>query len=130
MACLTSAGALCSSVLAAPSAVSCISKSSTAKFRVAPIAVKPLSRRCSTFVVRASSPNSADDLQAKVAESIKAATEVCKGNETSEECVVAWDETEELSAAYADKKRKAKADPLETYCADNPETDECRVYED
>ena len=34
---------------------------------------------------------------------------------------------EELSASAADKKQaKSTADPLETYCDDNPEADECR----
>lgn len=35
---------------------------------------------------------------------------------------------EELSASAADKKQaKSKADPLDQYCDDNPEADECRL---
>lgn len=59
------------------------------------------------------------------------AKEVCEGDETSDECKVAWDEVEEVSQAKADfRRRLEKQDPLEYYCQDNPETDECRVYED
>jgi hypothetical protein len=36
-----------------------------------------------------------------------------------------------LSAAASHAKDKKKgSDPLEEYCKDNPETDECRTYED
>ncbi|KAJ6939957.1 hypothetical protein NC651_006191 [Populus alba x Populus x berolinensis] len=59
------------------------------------------------------------------------AKEVCEGDERSDECKVAWDEVEEVSQAKADfRRRLEKQDPLEYYCQDNPETDECRVYED
>ncbi|KAJ6392486.1 hypothetical protein OIU77_026280 [Salix suchowensis] len=59
------------------------------------------------------------------------AKEVCAGDETSDECKVAWDEVEEVSQAKADfRRRLEKQDPLEYYCQDNPEIDECRVYED
>ncbi|CAN6440056.1 unnamed protein product [Victoria cruziana] len=68
-----------------------------------------------------------DMIQKKVRE----ATEVCEGNTESYECKVAWDEVEEVSQAKADFRRKMeKADPLESYCKENPETDECRIYED
>ncbi|XP_022764711.1 calvin cycle protein CP12-3, chloroplastic-like [Durio zibethinus] len=61
------------------------------------------------------------------------AKEVCKGDETSDECKVAWDEVEEISQAKADLRIKLeieKKDPLESFCQENPETEECRIYED
>ena len=59
------------------------------------------------------------------------AKEVCEGDETSDECKVAWDEVEEISQAKADLRLKLeKYDPLESFCEDNPETDECRLYDD
>lgn len=60
------------------------------------------------------------------------AKEVCEGDETSDECKVAWDEVEEVSQAKADLRLKLQQekDPLESFCQDNPGTDECRVYED
>ncbi|KAI3931989.1 hypothetical protein MKW98_012399 [Papaver atlanticum] len=47
------------------------------------------------------------------------------------QCKVSWDEVEEISQAKADFRMKVeKEDPLESFCNENPETDECRVYED
>ncbi|OMO99711.1 hypothetical protein CCACVL1_03673 [Corchorus capsularis] len=47
-------------------------------------------------------------LSEMIEKKVMEAKEVCEGDETSDECKVAWDEVEE----------------------ENPETDECRVYED
>ncbi|KAL7200336.1 hypothetical protein ACSBR1_032293 [Camellia fascicularis] len=70
-------------------------------------------------------------LSEKVAESIKGAEEACSDNPVSEECVAAWDEVEALSAAASHARDKKKeTNPLETFCKDNPETDECRTYDD
>ncbi|KAJ4956753.1 hypothetical protein NE237_013536 [Protea cynaroides] len=72
-----------------------------------------------------------EKISEKVTESIKSAEEVCAGDPTSGECIAAWDEVEEVSAAASHaRQRKKDSDPLETYCKDNPETDECRTYED
>ncbi|KAJ7977657.1 Calvin cycle protein cp12 chloroplastic-like [Quillaja saponaria] len=72
-----------------------------------------------------------ESISEKVEKSIKEAEEACSGDAASGECVAAWDEVEELSAAAGHARDKQKAsDPLETYCKDNPETDECRTYED
>ncbi len=68
----------------------------------------------------------------QVAKSAEEALKTCKDDETSAPCAAAWDEYEELSAeqAHSRDRKKLTADPLEAYCAENPETDECRVYED
>ncbi|KAM5574047.1 calvin cycle protein CP12-3, chloroplastic [Rosa sericea] len=60
------------------------------------------------------------------------AKQVCgEGDPITDECKVAWDEVEEVSQAKADLRLKMKdSDPLESFCQDNPETDECRIYED
>ncbi len=52
-----------------------------------------------------------------------------------QDCAVAWDTVEELSAAAAHKKVANAADPtlsdpLEAFCKDAPDADECRVYEE
>ncbi|KAI4301502.1 hypothetical protein L6164_034777 [Bauhinia variegata] len=71
-----------------------------------------------------------DKISDKVQESIKQAEEACSGDPASGECVAAWDEVEELSAAASHARDKKKdSDPLEDYCKDNPETDECRTYD-
>ena len=69
----------------------------------------------------------------KVEESIKSAEEACSGAGGDAECVAAWDEVEELSAAASharDKQKEKDSDPLENYCKDNPETIECKTFED
>ncbi|ONH94030.1 hypothetical protein PRUPE_8G267000 [Prunus persica] len=71
-----------------------------------------------------------DKISEKVAESIKSAEETCSDDPASGECVAAWDEVEELSAAASHARdNKKTSDPLETFCKDNPETDECRTYD-
>uniref|UniRef100_A0A7N0TMV0 CP12 domain-containing protein n=1 Tax=Kalanchoe fedtschenkoi TaxID=63787 RepID=A0A7N0TMV0_KALFE len=83
--------------------------------------------RMSHLRVSASGP---DAISEKVAESIKEAEEACAGDPVSGECVAAWDAVEELSAAASHARERSKnSDPLETYCKDNPETDECRTYD-
>ncbi|KAL0547519.1 hypothetical protein IC582_017456 [Cucumis melo] len=71
-----------------------------------------------------------DKISDKVEESIKNAEEACAGDPVSGECAAAWDEVEELSAAASHARdRKKESDPLENYCKDNPETEECRTYD-
>uniref|UniRef100_A0A0E0JHJ8 CP12 domain-containing protein n=1 Tax=Oryza punctata TaxID=4537 RepID=A0A0E0JHJ8_ORYPU len=81
--------------------------------------------------VRASGPATPPDISDKMSESIDKAKEACAEDKASGECAAAWDEVEELSAAasHARDKLKDNSDPLETYCKDNPETDECRTYD-
>ena len=51
--------------------------------------------------------------------------------DTSPECAAAWDEVEELQAAAAHKREEKKTvSSLEAYCAENPDAQECRIYED
>ncbi|CAN4113402.1 unnamed protein product [Withania somnifera] len=65
-----------------------------------------------------------------VAESVKGAEEACNENPASGECAAAWDVVEEASAAASHAREKKKQDdPLENYCKENPETDECRTYD-
>ncbi|KAL5209526.1 hypothetical protein ABZP36_005149 [Zizania latifolia] len=83
------------------------------------------------LVAAAASPSTPPELAQKVSESIKQAEETCAGDPVGGECLAAWDEVEELSAAASHARdRKKDSDPLEEYCKDNPEADECRTYED
>ncbi|XP_074316019.1 calvin cycle protein CP12-1, chloroplastic-like [Silene latifolia] len=71
-----------------------------------------------------------DKIAESIEQSIKTAQETCSENPESGECVAAWDEVEEISAAASHARDKTKPnDPLETYCQDNPETAECRTYD-
>uniref|UniRef100_A0A0E0C0Y7 CP12 domain-containing protein n=1 Tax=Oryza meridionalis TaxID=40149 RepID=A0A0E0C0Y7_9ORYZ len=88
-------------------------------------------RRGGFAAVRASGPATPPDISDKMSESIDKAKEACAEDKASGECAAAWDEVEELSAAasHARDKLKETSDPLEAYCKDNPETDECRTYD-
>lgn len=71
-----------------------------------------------------------DKLSDNVEKSIKDAQETCSDDPVSSECVAAWDVVEEVSAAASHARDKAKdSDPLEEYCKDNPETEECKTYD-
>ncbi|NJK37473.1 MAG: hypothetical protein HC835_04575 [Oscillatoriales cyanobacterium RM2_1_1] len=49
---------------------------------------------------------------------------------TSGDCAVAWDVVEELQAEAAHQKQSKPKSSFETYCDNNPEAAECRIYED
>lgn len=42
------------------------------------------------------------------------------------ECMVAWDTVHEIARGIANREER---DPLEEYCAENQDADECRVYD-
>lgn len=66
-------------------------------------------------------------------DSILEAKDACEGAEGSEECAAAWEEVEGIKATVEVQNAKlggGKDDPLEAFCSDNPEADECRVYEE
>ncbi|KAK3147461.1 hypothetical protein QOZ80_3BG0282620 [Eleusine coracana subsp. coracana] len=89
---------------------------------------RPMRAHRRLVAVAAATPS---DLSNKVSESIKQAQETCADDPVSGECVAAWDEVEELSAAASHARDRNKgADPLEEFCQDNPGTDECRMYDD
>ncbi|XP_030523457.1 calvin cycle protein CP12-3, chloroplastic-like [Rhodamnia argentea] len=68
-----------------------------------------------------------------IEEKVAEAKEACEGEAAaSAECRVAWDEVEEASQAKAHLRLKLEVlrqDPLESFCGDNPETDECHVFD-
>ncbi len=51
--------------------------------------------------------------------------------DTNPECAAAWDVVEELQAAAAhQRKQKQETNSLRSYCEENPDAAECRIYED
>lgn len=73
-----------------------------------------------------------DTIQVKIAEEMKNAQEAtAKFGKTSKEAALAWDIVEELEAEASHlKANKGSEDPLDKFCEESPEADECRVYED
>ncbi|XP_030527386.2 calvin cycle protein CP12-3, chloroplastic [Rhodamnia argentea] len=95
-------------------------------------------RNAAALAARAMAPAKYEGTRARerrlaemIEEKVREAREVCEGDARSDGCKVAWDEVEEVSRAKADLRlRLEKQDPLEPFCEQNPETDECRVHED
>ena len=72
------------------------------------------------------------NIQEKISAEVKAARDVCDTDgSNSEKCAAAWDAVEELQAEASHQREGEKPKTnFETYCEENPEADECRVYED
>jgi hypothetical protein len=61
-------------------------------------------------------------------EQARAACEVNGAN--SQECAAAWDVVEELQAEASHQRSKGdQKSSLQQYCDENPEADECRIYD-
>ncbi|XP_054808923.1 calvin cycle protein CP12-2, chloroplastic-like [Prosopis cineraria] len=114
-----------------PRASDLLQNSHTVKFPLL-LNQRCLARIGSGRILRSARPVRAapESISDKVEESIKNAEEACSGDPAGGECAAAWDEVEELSAAASHARdNKKESDPLENYCKDNPETDECRTYD-
>ncbi|KAL0052074.1 hypothetical protein WJX82_007473 [Trebouxia sp. C0006] len=73
------------------------------------------------------SPELTKEQKSAIETAIESAKETCESGSAGA-CATAWDEVEELSASAADKKQaKSTSDPLDQYCDDNPEADECSL---
>ena len=68
-----------------------------------------------------------EQIQAEV-EQARAVCDISGSN--SAECAAAWDAVEELQAEASHQRQSKTKSSLERYCDDNPEADECRLYED
>jgi hypothetical protein len=70
-------------------------------------------------------------IQEKIQEEVEQARTVCDtSGSNSAECAAAWDAVEELQAEASHQRQVKPKNALEKYCDDNPEADECRLYED
>lgn len=50
--------------------------------------------------------------------------------ENSEQCAAAWDVVEELQAEASHQREKGvQKNSFQQYCEDNPDADECRIYD-
>lgn len=72
-----------------------------------------------------------ETIQTKIAEEMKKAQEATeKYGKSSREAAMAWDVVEELEAEASHlKANKGTEDPLDKFCLESPESEECRVYE-
>ncbi|MEB3230440.1 MAG: Calvin cycle protein CP12 [Leptolyngbyaceae bacterium] len=57
------------------------------------------------------------------------AREECNLDSHSPFCATAWDIVEELQAEISHRQQAKPISAFERYCRDNPDTDECRIYD-
>lgn len=71
------------------------------------------------------------DIQQQIQKEREAAREVCSTEgDGSQNCAAAWDTVEELQAEASHQRQSKPKNSLEKYCDENPDADECRVYDD
>jgi hypothetical protein len=72
------------------------------------------------------------NIEEKIEKEREAARAVCDvDGAESGACAAAWDVVEELQAEASHQRQKIKKkNSFEQYCDDNPDADECRLYED
>lgn len=98
------------------------------------IGVRTIPMRATYIRVRAESShqNSApvrfeEDLYLALA--IKSAKNICMSTLDDTECTVAWDTVDEIVRGIHHRHEFDIVDPLEAFCAVNPDADECRTYD-
>ncbi|MFZ4666097.1 MAG: Calvin cycle protein CP12 [Prochlorotrichaceae cyanobacterium] len=71
------------------------------------------------------------NIQDKIQDELEQARAACDVNgSNSPECAAAWDVVEELQAEASHQRQDPQPNAFEKYCADNPDADECRLYDD
>lgn len=72
-----------------------------------------------------------DNIKERIEKEIEDARSACDASgSSSQECAAAWDAVEELQAEASHQRAKGTdKTSLEAYCDNNPEADECRVYD-
>lgn len=71
-----------------------------------------------------------ENIQDRIQQEIASAREACATDGNPQECAAAWDAVEELQAEAAHQREKGTdKNSFEAYCDNNPDADECRVYD-
>lgn len=69
-------------------------------------------------------------MEKRMEDALSQARETCASEgATSKACAVAWDIVEELQAEYSHQKVQEQPSEFEDFCDNNPNAEECRVYD-
>jgi hypothetical protein len=84
--------------------------------------------------IKKAASNIASTIYESIEQEREQAHAICdtKGGDSAE-CAAAWDAVEELQAEASHQRYNPRNKPkssLEQYCDDNPEADECRIYDE
>ena len=71
-----------------------------------------------------------NDIEEKIEQERQIARQACDiSGANSKECAAAWDAVEELQAEASHQKEQKPKSSFESYCDNNPDAAECRVYD-
>jgi hypothetical protein len=74
-----------------------------------------------------------NNIQDRIDQELESARSACDvSGSSSEECAAAWDAVEELQAEASHQREQGTGQAkssFEQYCDNNPDADECRVYD-
>lgn len=71
------------------------------------------------------------NIQDQIDQELEQARAVCDvSGSNSAECAAAWDAVEELQAEASHQRTSKPKNSLEKYCDENPDADECRLYDE
>lgn len=67
------------------------------------------------------------DAYSLLRQALEQAKSICSQEDVDAlECVIAWDTVDEIGRGIS---KREEIDALEAYCVENPDSDECRVYD-
>ena len=70
------------------------------------------------------------NIEEKIEQERQIARQACDiSGANSKECAAAWDAVEELQAEASHQKEQKPKSSFESYCDNNPDAAECRVYD-
>ncbi|NER00232.1 MAG: hypothetical protein F6K30_26625 [Cyanothece sp. SIO2G6] len=71
----------------------------------------------------------AETIEGRLDAAISQAHEACNLDSRSPNCATAWDIVEELQSEISHRRQAKPMSAFERYCEDNPDADECRIYD-
>lgn len=93
--------------------------------------LKALENLFYTGIKMTDTTNQVNKIEEQIEQELEEARAVCDtSGVNSPECAAAWDAVEELQAEASHQRLVKPKNSLEKYCDENPEADECRLYDD
>ncbi|MGK7888199.1 MAG: Calvin cycle protein CP12 [Leptolyngbyaceae cyanobacterium] len=68
-------------------------------------------------------------IESRLDAALSQAHEACDLDSRSPNCATAWDIVEELQSEIAHRREAKPMTAFERYCEENPDADECRIYD-
>lgn len=88
-------------------------------------AITPLPSRVRCYALP---PSHSIEAKQTLNDAINLAQSLCSQTAEEIECTIAWDNVDEIRRGVY-LREEAAADPLEAFCVENEDADECRIYD-